>query len=244
VQFPRAEVLPPGPEILVLQVLAEIPGTRSATTLWMDPGNGNSLQYEMLDSGRRYRERIVRFGPDGAYQRTRRPRESEDERAPDSWTDTASDFWPYGRDVAGAPVLDSLALLYAIAGAALDEPGDKLEVLVYQRRELVRVLLMVDREASTPVAYRATGTDGTLQCRGPARALRVVLKVLPLASGAADFDFLGLKSDIAVLVEPGMRLPLRIEGRAAVIGQVTSSLRAVRLKAAAACPDGLRGTPD
>ncbi|MBL8200880.1 MAG: hypothetical protein JNK40_07900 [Chromatiales bacterium] len=240
----RGAVIPPGPAVLTLTVMAEIPGTRSATTLWMDPGTANSLQYEIVDSGRRHRKRLVRFAPDGAYQRTRRPRKSEDATKPDTWTDLSADFWPYGHEVAGAPVIDSLSLLYVAAASGLDRPGDRLEVLVYQRRELVRVTLKVDGEVNTPVAYRATGSDGARVCRGSARALRLRLSVLPLGPATPDFDFLGLKSDIAVLLEPELRVPLRIEGRAAVVGRVTSTVKEVRLKAGASCPRGISGSPD
>ena len=234
---PDARVIAPGPDVLTLKVRAEMPGISSVTTLWMDPGTANSLQYEIRDSGRRIRERTVRFTDTGAFQSTRRPGKSDDDAVPATWTDKSSGFWDYAQRVDGAPVLDSLALLYAIAASELQQTGDRLEVLVFQARDLVRVVLSVDGTRDTRVAYEATGDDGTSSCRGSVRALRVRLAVLPFGEAPPDFDFLGLKSDIVVLVEPESRLPLRIEGKASIVGKVTSTLKKARLRGGKGCPD-------
>ena len=203
----------------------------------MDPGSGNSLQYEVRDSGKRLRERIVRFTDGGAFHRTRRPRPDEKAGAPATWTDQSSGFWPYDQPLAGGTtVLDSLALLYVIAGSTLVQTGDEMEVLVYQKRQLVRVRLTVDGLRKARVAYQATGDDGTRSCRGTAEALRIHLTVLPFGTAKPDFDFLGLKSAIVVYLEPQSRLPIQIEGDAAIIGRVTSTLQKARLKGGVRCP--------
>jgi hypothetical protein len=111
-----------------------------------------------------------------------------------------------------------------------------MEVLVFQKRQLVRVRLAVDDLTDAPVDYRATGDDGKRSCRGSVRALRIRLTVLPRGPGKVDFDFLGLKSDIVVYVEPESRLPLRIEGQAAIVGKVISTLQNARLKGGVSCP--------
>lgn len=236
VESPQGAAITAGPDILKVTYDADLPGLNSETTLWMDPGTGNSLQYEVRDSGKRSRERIVRFTDEGAYQRTRRPRPSESASAPASWTDESSGFWPYSQRLAGTTVLDSLGLLYFIAGSKLAQAGDQMEILVFQKRQLVRVRLAVDGLLDAPVAYRATGDDGSRSCRGSARTLRIRLTVLPFGTDKVDFDFLGLKSDIVVYMEPQSRLPLRIEGRAAIIGRVTSTLQNARLKGGVRCP--------
>jgi len=236
IAVPERDAVPAGPSVLTLKVRAAMPGIRSLTTLWIDPATANSLQYEIRDSGRRIRERTVRFTDSGAFQRTRRPADNDDEKTPSTWTNHSSGFWPYAGNVATAPVLDSLALLYVVAGASLDKTGDRMEVLVFQSRELARVVLTVDRLVDTRVAYRATGHDGTRSCRGSSRALRIRLAVLPFGEAPPDFDFLGLKSDIFVLVEPDSRLVLRIEGKAAVIGRVSSNLKEARLDGPVRCP--------
>lgn len=236
IESPQGAAISAGPNILKVSYDADLPGLHSKTTLWMDPGTGNSLQYEVRDSGKRSRERVVRFTDAGAYHRTRRPRPSESESDSKSWTDESSGFWPYSQRLAGTTVLDSLGLLYFIAGSNLAQTGDQMEVLVFQKRQLVRVRLTVDGLHDAPVAYRATGDDGSRSCRGSARALRIRLTVLPFGTGKVDFDFLGLKSDIVVYIEPQSRLPLRIEGRAAIIGRVDVTLQEARLKGGVRCP--------
>jgi hypothetical protein len=236
IAVPDKAAVPAGSSILTLKVRASMPGIRSSTTLWMDPATANSLQYEIRNSGKRIRERTVRFTDSGAFQRTRRPGEKDDEDKPSTWTSDSSGFWPYSAPVSNTPVLDSLALLYVVAAAPLEKTGDRLEVLVFQGRELARVVLTADRLVDTRVAYQATGADGTRSCRGSVRALRIRLTVLPFGEGPPDFDFLGLKSDIFVLVEPDSRLVLRIEGKAAVIGGVSSALKKARLDGPVRCP--------
>lgn len=235
-ESPEGVVIAPGANILKVNYRAELPGLKSDTTLWMDPGTGNSLQYEVRDSGKRLRERIVRYADSGAYQRTRRPKPGEEKETPAKWTDETSGFWPYGQKLAGQPVLDSLGLLNFIAASDLARSGDQIEVLVFHRRALVRVQLNVDGLLDAKVTYRAVGDDGRRSCKGTTRALNIRLKVLPFGAESTDFDFLGLKSDIAIYLEPQSRLPLRIEGRAAVIGRVTTNLKEARLKGNVRCP--------
>jgi|CXWL01.1.fsa_nt_gi hypothetical protein len=235
VESPQGAAIAAGPDILKVSYDADLLGLHSETTLWMDPGTGNSLQYEVRESGKRARERIVRFTDAGAYQRTRRPRPSESASAPTTWTDESSGFWPYDQRLADTTVLDSLGLLYFIAGSNLAKTGDQMEILVFQKRQLVRVRLTVDGLHEARVAYRAKGDDGSRSCRGSVEALRVRLTVLPFGTAKPDFDFLGLKSDIVVYIEPQSRLPLQIEGRAA-IGRVTSTLQEARLKGGVHCP--------
>lgn len=233
---PQGTAIQAGPRVLELRYRAELPGIRSATTLWMDPETGNSLQYEIRDSGKRTRERVVRFTDAGAFQRTRRPRAGEEAANPAKWTDESSGFWPYAERLPGTTVLDSLSLLYFIAAADLTQTGDEVDVLIFQSRELVRVGLAVDRQDRITVNYRAEGTEGVRTCKGPAPALRIRLTVRPYGAGKTDFDFLGLKSDIVVYVEPSSRLPLRIEGQAAIVGKVTSNLKRARLQGGTRCP--------
>jgi hypothetical protein len=237
VESPQGAAIAAGPDLLKVSYDADLPGLHSKTTLWMDPQTGNSLQHEIRESGKRFRERIVRFTDEGAYHRTRRPRPSESASTPTAWTDESSGFWPYNQRLTGTTVLNSLGLLYFIAGSNLAKTGDQLEILVFQKRQLVRVRLTVDGLHEARVAYRAIGDDGSRSCRGSAEALRIRLTVLPYGTARPDFDFLGLKSDIVVYVEPQSRLPLQIEGRAAIIGRVTSTLQEARLKGDVRCPD-------
>lgn len=229
------QLVPPGPRVAKFEVHATLPTIRSTTTLWMDAGNANALQYRVRDAGRRYRDRTVRFAGDGAIQHTRRPAKGENERSPATWTDLDAGFWPYGTPVSG-PVLDALGLLYVAAGGPLLKPGDHVDVVVFQRRKLIRVGLTVDRLTDIPVAYRITGPNTARDCRGTSKALQIRLSVKPYAAGNAEFDFLGLESDIFVLVEPESRLILKIEGRAKIIGHVVSALEAVQMPSAARCP--------
>ncbi|MEZ5565666.1 MAG: hypothetical protein R3F24_09200 [Gammaproteobacteria bacterium] len=190
---PAHKAIPADPLVARLGVYASLPGIRSSTGLWMNAQNGAALQYEVQDSGRRYRDRVVRFTETGALQRTRRPAAADDQDNPATWTDKSSGFWPYAQSPDGEPVLDSLGLLYAVAGGPLAKAGDHMDVLVFQRRQLVRVKLVVDRLIDTPVSFRATYPAGGRTCSGTSRALRIRLTVAPFGTGSTDFDFLGLK---------------------------------------------------
>ena len=222
----------PGTEVLELLYETRAVGRRSRITLLMDPVSGAALQRTQHDQDGKMRLRTYRFGLDGAYQRTRFPATaSEKALLPDRWTRTSEGLRVYAVSPGKQPVIEPTGLLYAIAAAPLDKPGDTIDVLVSRRRDTqtVRIEVLASREIS--VRYDELWPGGTVQRTGKVRPLRLSLQGLPRPGSnpeGNDVELLGLRGQLELLLDPEMRAPLQLSGNVKVLGSVTLRLSAVR----------------
>lgn len=242
----RGELLPlpdvppiaPGGEVLELVYDASGLGRRSRLTLLMDPVTGAAIQGTHHDLEGKHRYRVWRYGETGAYQRTRWPvNRSEESLPPAKWSKTSAGARIYPVDPAGRPVLETTGLLYAIAAAALDKPGDQVELLVFRRRDtqIVHVEVVPPREIS--VNYAEVWPSGTVQRRGQATPLRLKLRGLPVVDPSGkvagdkdeEFELLGLRGNIELALDAETRTPLLLSGSVPIFGKVTLRLTEVRL---------------
>jgi hypothetical protein len=236
--IPGMSAIAPRDEVLELVYEASGLGRRSRLTLLMDPASGAAIQGIHHDLEGKHRYRVWRYGETGAYQRTRRPlNRSEEALPPQEWTKASEGPRIYPVDPAGRPVLESTGLLYAIAAAALEHPGDRLELLVFRRRDtqIVQVEVMAPRTLSTN--HTELWPNGAVQRRKEVAALRLRVRGLPVvdASGTpsdkkdADFELLGLRGNIELALDAETRTPLLLSGSAPIFGKVTLHLDEVRL---------------
>ncbi|MEO8224289.1 MAG: hypothetical protein ABI661_05745, partial [Gammaproteobacteria bacterium] len=141
-------------------------------------------------------------------------------------------FRPYEPLVPG-PVVDPLGLLYVVAAADLNGTG--LDLVGLAGRELVGVQLIPKPLVTITADYLARDGKSEKHCKGKFRAWPVEIRPEPLASGEADLDFLGLSSDIEVLVGEQSHAPLLITGRARRLGSVTIRLRSADVRPGTPC---------
>ncbi|MFM7272423.1 MAG: hypothetical protein ACKO4A_01030, partial [Gammaproteobacteria bacterium] len=99
---------------------------------------------------------------------------------------------------------------------------------VISRKHLLRPVFSAPVEAASSARYRlhADG-EGTIDITSP-RALRYTLSLLPVEGSedaTADESFLGLEGEIAIELDPVTGLPLRLQGRASLLGTVDLQLR-------------------
>jgi hypothetical protein len=236
--IPGMTAIAPGPEVLELVYEASGLGRRSRLTLLMDPISGAALQGTHHDLEGKHRHRVWRYGETGAYQRTRWPlNRSEETLPPQKWSKASEGPRLYPIDPAGRPVLESTGLLYAIAAAALDKPGDQLELLVFRRRDTQIVHIEVMAPHAIGVNYLEVWPSGSVQRQGQVRPLRLAVRGLPVVdpsgkgSGGRDEDFelLGLRGNIELALDAETRTPLLLSGNAPVFGKVTLRLTEVHL---------------
>jgi len=218
----------PGARALELRATSHGLGINSDTVLWIDPHNGAALQYEVDDTGRRQRRRIYRYTNEGAFHRTRRPAEGEEDSPPEQWTDIESGLRLYAPEAVDQIVVDPVSILYVISAAPLARPGDTLEMYAFARRQTTRLTLTVaelngvDRNIAKVLA-RADVSG----CGQPVESLLIRLGVEQLnAEAESRFSFLGLQSDIEIWLDPISRMPLRISGKVKIAGRVAINLRA------------------
>ena len=208
-------------------------GRVSRLTLLMDPRSGAALQRTQHDQQGKQRFRTYRFG-----RRRRLPahllagerqREVPDARPLDQ-DHRGPPRLPDSRRVA-RPVVEPTGLLYAVAAASLDKPGDTLDVLVFRRRDtqVVRIEVLPPREIS--VQYDELWPKGAVQRSGKVRPLRLSLQGLPVPGGDPeddDLELLGLRGRLELLLDPATRAPLQLSGNVKIVGTVTLRLAAVR----------------
>lgn len=203
-------------------------GRRSQTTLYMDPRSGAALQNTQYDLEGRLRVRTYRFTETGAWQQTRRPAAGEDGLPPAKWTKASQGFRPYPEDDLGHTVLHATGLLYAVAAAPLDRPGDHAEFWLFSRRDLQRVRVEVAAPRTIDVDYKDQGTTETVRRKGTVQPLRLMLR--GEAEPGADeeqLELFGLRGQLELSLDPVTRTPLRLTGDVPIIGSVTLRLVSV-----------------
>src|SRR5690606_23151977 len=177
---PKITPVPAGPELLVMTVDAMGGGRRSRTELYMDPVTGAALQRDQPDYQGRLREPIYRFTASGAYQWTRWPATGKEKSLPPAqWTRTSEGLRAYPSPATGVhpgPVLEPTGLLYAVAAAPLDRPGDQAVFSIFSRRDLQRVTVTVVPGPEIEVRYDQQWPTGTVRREGRLRPIHLTLE--------------------------------------------------------------------
>ncbi len=224
--------LKPGNEVLELSYEAGGVGRQSSVILLMDPRSGAALQRTQHDQRGRLRWRVYRFGHEGAYQRTRWPATAaEDSLQPSRWTRTSQGLRTYPLAPGGQAVIEPTGLLYAIAAADLDQPGEQLELLIFRRRDTQTVRIRVLPATEVGVRYDELWPTGTIQRNGTVLPVRLSLEGLPVPGGDPDDDdleLLGLRGKLELLLDPTTRAPLELSGNVRILGRVKLRLTALR----------------
>ncbi|MEQ1802361.1 MAG: hypothetical protein ABL989_10590 [Gammaproteobacteria bacterium] len=230
---PAGQFTPLVPDTDVMELLYDTRGAGrvSRLTLLMDPRSGAALQRTQHDQQGKQRLRTYRFGVEGAYQRTFWPANAAEKALmPARWTETTEGLRAYPIPPAGRPVVEPTGLLYAVAAASLDKPGDALEVLVFRRRDtqVVRIEVLPPKDVS--VRYDELWPKGAVQRSGKVRPLRLSLQGLPVPGSDPDEDLelLGLRGRLELLLDPATRAPLQLSGNVKIVGSVTLRLTALR----------------
>jgi hypothetical protein len=235
--FPGGGGVEPGPEVVEMIYEAAGMGRRSRATLLMDPVSGAAIQDVIEDLEGKLRFRVYRFGDRGAYHRTRWPVSAAEERRPPAeWSRATEGLRRYARLPDGRPVSDTTGLLYMLSAADLDQAGDELEVLVFQRRNVQAVRIRVEPGRPVPVEYAELWPQGSVARRGEVQPIWLSLRGAPLPGASAGepppedagLELLGLHGNLAVALDPATRAPLLISGKVKVLGDVTLRLTAVR----------------
>jgi hypothetical protein len=231
---PAGQPVAPGDDVLEMIYAAGGLGRESLTTLWADPVSGATLQRTQLDQGARQRQRTYRFTDIGAYHYSRWPATSREESlGPAQWTERTEGMRPYSDGAAGKAVTEATVLLWMVGAADLRKAGDRLEVFTFSRKRVNRVLAEVMGNRAVAVDFREHDASGDHRRRGEVNALRLRIRANPLApSNDADeeFELLGLRGDLDVLLDPKTRAALELRGRIKIAGQVTVHLRRAVLR--------------
>jgi len=224
----RGRALEPRGETLALEIESRALGRDSHLVLFFAPDDAMAYQRSQIETGKKKpRQKTYRYTREGVYSVRRYPEKGEEELPSDEWSDALEEYEDFGDGASeGAAITEPSALFYLLATAELDEPGDRLEFLVFSKNHVSPVVLRVEERTRLDVDYREISSGGERTVGGKVEALRISIDPHPPAGGDAeeDFNFLGLEGNLVVYLDPEHRLPLQIEGKVPYAGRVRIKL--------------------
>ncbi len=224
---------PRGAELVLTTLGGRGMGTQSMIHLWTEPGDGVSLQRTELQGGRRDRFRVHRNESAGVYSIRRAPKGGEEDRPHDQWSevsDTINSFPDWAGE--GMEVSDPTALFYFLAVAKLDQVGDMVQFPVFSRDKLLLVDLKVTGRERTRVNFVKKTGGRSEEVGGQQELITLVIDGSHLGpdSVEGDFEFMGLRGDVDVLLHPELRAPVEVAGRVPRAGRVRLRLREIEVR--------------
>jgi hypothetical protein len=210
-----------------LRMRTSFVGRNSDATTLFDPTTARAFQQVQIDSGKRQRFRVNRYCEQGVFTLRRTPEKGEEKLPHERWT-KASQNWEEYPAWAGEDLLvaDASTLFYVAAAAPLARPGDRHQVPVLAKGNLILVELTVLGTQSVKVDYESVAGGTGSRVKRAVDALRVSLDAQHLDpdSTEGDLELMGLQGDVELLLDPETRLPLEFSGRVPVAGKVTVRL--------------------
>ncbi|MBM4196404.1 MAG: hypothetical protein FJ197_04785 [Gammaproteobacteria bacterium] len=231
---PAGVPVAPGERILRMRNVASLAGQRTDMTLLLDPATAATLQIQLRDSGRRYRQRILRFTDIGAWHWTVKPAAyGEKALEPQAWTNRSEGMRPYGKLTGTGAVTDATALVYGAAAAPLAKPGDRFGLQVYSRRRMHNVVAEHAGFIEVNADYMEKRAGQPVRRKGRIKALNLQISGAQSPDGDDDDErvtLLGLSGALSLALDPVTRAPLQLTGDAPIVGRVTFRLKAVTLR--------------
>jgi len=221
---PDCNGIRPGAEVMQTTYRTRAAGRRSEIILISDLLTGAAVQRFQDDYQGRLRQRTYRFSETGAVLRTLWPADSSEERLPASeWTDMETGFRGYPPEAAGQLIADPTGIFYLISAGPLARPGDRMEFMVYSRRSLHRVSVLVDRVEDIRADFERRSADGSSRQRGNVSALRLLIQGETIGEEDDDdeFELLGLRGNLELYLDQASRAPLQLSGNVRILGRVT-----------------------
>ena len=230
-------LMPTTSEIIRVRLGSQLLGKSSDLDLWLDPTSGAAFQRNQLETGkktRHHRRRSLRFTNTGVLSSTHRATEETVDKSYEEWALTES-FATFPLSLPrDAVVGEPSGLFYLLAVAELGGPGDETLTHVFAKGQVMRIALAVEEWTEMGVDFRESdprSSDGR-RVKERRRVMRIRLHGQPLedTDSGVDFEFLGLKGDIEVFLDPKSRFPVQISGDIKRAGRGHVRLQKVVLK--------------
>jgi len=203
-------------------------GEDSVTRLWLNPADATALQRDQHSRGKRKRWRAYRYMSDGVASVTHYPTAGEEGQPREAWSDRSTGMFEYPEWLGdGALVTEPAAIFFVAAAAALDNVGDRIQVPVFSKNKLLLVELEVEGTERLKANYTERSSSGERRVSGRVDAIRVSIDSRALGPEAeeGDFEFLGLRGDVEMWIDPTTRAPIQISGRVPVAGKANVRLQ-------------------
>lgn len=204
-------------------------GTTSETRVWLDSQSSVALQRTQIStSKKRRRHKTLRFTETGVQLFFRRPAPGEDEMEPATWTGGTTRLEAYpswsGTDL---KVTEPTALFYLLAVADLTEPGDQIQFPIFSDDNLILIEIKVVGKEHLKVDYVKETPSGSERVKGSVPVLKILVdgQHLDPDSQEGHFNFMGMKGDVDIYLDPETRAPLQISGKVPVAGRANVKIK-------------------
>jgi hypothetical protein len=180
-------------------------------------------------------ERAYWFSGEGVHRLRRMPKtKSETSLDPAKWTEVSTSFYPYGVTPLACPqVVDPVLIIYLVSAAPINREGEVLTLCVFGKQQLHQVRLGYQRMENLEVDYSVNSREGKVHKKGTVDGLKITVESELMVSDKKDaenFSFLGMQDDLAIHIDPQLRIPLQVSGKILTVGKVTLRLREVKMK--------------
>ena len=225
-----------GQSTLQIELVSSMIKRENTLRMFLDPGDAAALQRSELQLARKEKNnrfRRLRYTLRGVDSLTRRPAAGEAEEPHERWSDSSQWYSSFPDSlVDGTRPTEPTALLYVMGVAELASPGDRTEALVFTRGHVMEVEVSVAGRETVRVDYEEVSPAGARRVEGRVEALELFLDGQPLDPQTAerDFEFLGMRGDVRVYLDPETRAPLQVSGRIKHAGKANVKLRRVVLR--------------
>jgi len=200
-----------------------------------DPDHANTLYRSRSRLGKDDIERAYWFSGEGVHRLRKMPKtKAETSLDPAEWTDVKTSFYPYDLTQLGCPqVVDPMLLIYLVSAEPIVKDGEVLSLCVFGKQQLHKVRLRVEGLQIIEVDYSENASEGKVRKKGKVGGLKVSLESEPMGrdnENAENFSFLGMHEDIAIHIDPELRIPLQVSGKIPTVGAVTLKISEVKMK--------------
>lgn len=199
-------------------------GQSKETRLYLDPTNGAALRRERREWSDNPDFKDLRYTSTGIARTRSEPLNGEADKPPSEWGQVRKQFRAFTELDDGAIVSDAAILAFLVATRDWNGPSEKFEFLVFEDEQLVRIAATAVRWNNTRVDYKTDSED----VDGKHKLLEVrIIAVAADDSGTADVDLFGLSSDVLLLVDTELGVPVEIRGSVPFLGEVRFELKRV-----------------
>lgn len=218
----------PNQDQIILQTIdTSVLGQQSKIEVWLNPDAG-ILQRSSLYTGRKNWFRTYRYIPAGAYSVKQNPaNKTEQSRPHTQWSDVSTHFYHLQDMALDHPLSEPEALFYLISVAKLNQPGDRIQLPVFDKDEVIALNLVVEQMVPLTVNFKEITAQGEQRISGKRNVIRARLSAHPLGhkSNASDFQFLGYNGDVELFIDPERRVILQMSGKYDYLGKVDIQLQ-------------------
>lgn len=214
-----------GEQVAVVTLRSRRSGQAKETRLYLDPTNNAALRHQRREWSDNPDFKDLRYTTTGIARTRSEPLDGEADKPPSEWGQVREQFRPFPKLDDGTIVSDTASLPFLVATHDWSGPADKFQFLVIEDGQLARITATAVRWNLTRVDYEYGGK----KVDGKDRLLEV--RVLALAaggSGTTDIDLLGLSSDVVLLIDTKLGVPVEIRGSVPFLGEVRFALKRLR----------------